>query len=66
MLPKDKQIRSVDIHYSYGAYGFQFFDRDHTLIFKIGFFAPHFDVKTVELTENEVIIGVAAKLFPGK
>ena len=60
-----KRIKSVEIYHSGYILGFQFFDKDHTLIWKIGGTNPAHEVSTVVLAENEVLVGVAAKLFPG-
>ena len=60
-----RKIRSVKINYSSYIRGFNFFDKDGTLLWKIGSILPWFKVETVELAENEVIIGVVAKIrFP--
>ncbi len=44
--------------------GFEFFDKDYSLIWRIGdpTNGHNLHVKTVELAENEVIVGVLAKL----
>ncbi len=58
------KIRSVTIHYYDHIRGFSFFDKEGALLWKIGF---TFDCKeeTVLLEENEMIIGVVAKLYQG-
>jgi hypothetical protein len=68
MLPdgSHKKIRSVNIHYDYHILGFSFRDKDGVLIWEIGDNRSKWDVKTVELAENEKIVGVVCKLFHGK
>jgi hypothetical protein len=71
MMPADahNKIRSVTIYYrpkeSIG--GFSFFDKDGALLWKHGFtyVGSGFSKETVEIAENERIIGVKAKLFSG-
>ena len=60
-----KRIKSVDIIYNNNRciYGFQFFDKENKFIWQIG--TTGSNVETVVLADNEVIIGVVAKLFPG-
>ncbi len=67
MIPTDalNKIRSVTIHYYGHIKGFSFFDKDGSLLWKIGITNPVYKVDTVLLEENEVIIGVVAKLLPG-
>ncbi len=64
MLTEGKKIRSVDIYYNPASYieGFRFFDKDHSLIFDIGFTNLGYRCKNVQLEDDEVIFGVAAKL----
>jgi hypothetical protein len=62
-----KRIRSVNIHFNpgYCITGFYFYDKDDALIWRIG----HTDyccLTRVLLGENEVIVGMVAKLCPGK
>ncbi len=58
--------RRVDIHYDSDCIrGFTFLDNDGIRLFKIGsddFFRPRWEI--VMLAENEVIVGVIAKLAP--
>ncbi len=57
------KIRSVIIHYDiHSIEGFKFFDKKGALLWKIG---NNFTKKweTVQLEQNEVIVGVVAKLF---
>jgi hypothetical protein len=66
MIPADalNKIRSVTIHYSLWIEGFSFFDKNGALLWEI----EDTDSKwkeTVVLGENERIVGVVAKLFPG-
>ena len=63
-MPKDehKKIRSVEINYNDSILGFSFFDKDNSLLWKIGYTHPSINVKRVTLEENEIIIGVVAKL----
>jgi hypothetical protein len=68
MMPADshKFIRSVEIfHFDDNIYGFRFFDREGHLMFKIGNTLAKSKVNTVALEDNEVIVGVNAKLFEG-
>ncbi len=69
MIPKDalKKIGRVEIHFypNNCITGFSFLDKDGALLWEIGW--AHEDVfkvykKTVVLEENEVIVGVVAKL----
>ncbi len=65
MIPIDalNKIRRVTI-YDNACWigGFSFFDKDGALLWEIGYLQPWFDKETVELAENEVIVGVVAKL----
>ncbi len=65
MIPKKalKKIRSVTIHYFNCIGGFSFFDKDGALLWKIGCTLPGLIKGTVVLAENEVIVGVVAKLY---
>ncbi len=72
MMPADahNKIRSVTIHYEYyiegSIWGFSFFDKDGALLWKIGNTTDYLSMKeTVEIAENERIIGVKAKLYLG-
>ena len=58
------KIRSVTIHHnSKYIVGFSFFDKDGALLWEIG--NTHWRRReTVVLADNEVIIGVVAKLYP--
>ena len=68
MMPEGAHlnIRSVHIYYYYGGGigGFKFFNKDKSLLWDIGYTPSDsdLDVETVELEDNEVIIGVKAKL----
>ena len=66
MMPKDSRTVSVSI-YSFNdrITGLKFFEKDRKLTFKIGDTNPFYETKSVALAENEVIIGVVAKLYPG-
>ena len=67
MIPKDalNKIRRVSIHYNNLIGGFSFFDKDGALLWKIGNTANQYlEKETVMLEENEVIVGVVAKLSP--
>jgi hypothetical protein len=69
MMPADshKMIRSVNIHhntYSTIILGFSFFDKEGALLWEIGVTSSWFKVKTVLIAENEVIVGVVAKISP--
>ncbi len=63
------KLKSVDIYYKEGngIWGFQFLDANKALIFKVGVSGESWmKVETVILKDNEVILGVVAKLFPGE
>ena len=64
MIPTDalNKIRRVTIHDNYGIGGFSFFDKDGALLWKHGDTWSVFKKETVEIAENEVIVGVVAKL----
>ncbi len=64
MIPADalKKIRSVTIHHDQRINGFSFFDKDGALLWEHGYLQPWFEKETVVLEENEVIVGVVAKL----
>ncbi len=67
MLPADalNKIRSVIIHYYNIIKGFSFFDKDGAPLWKIGYYSDDWlKHETVLLAENEVIVGVVAKLYP--
>ncbi len=66
MIPADalNKIRSVTIYYYTCITGFSFFDKDGALLWKIGWLYAGCE-ETVILEENEKIIGVVAKLYPG-
>ena len=66
MIPADAlhKIRRVTIdHNTVWIYGFSFFDKDGALLWKIGETYSDMKKETVVLAENEVIVGVVAKLF---
>ncbi len=68
MMPEGfhNKIRSVRIYYYDRICGFSFFDKEGALLWKIGATTyALFEKKTVLIAENEVIIGVVAKLLPG-
>ena len=64
MIPKDAlyKIRSVSIRYGDCIFGLHFFDKDGALLWKMGPLCIFAEKETVLLEENEVIVGVAAKL----
>ena len=67
MIPADalNKIRSVNIHHDFNCIGsFHFFDKDGALLWKIGYISSWLTIETVLLAENEVIVGVVAKLHP--
>ncbi len=66
MLPEGshKMIRSVRIYYFNYIMGFRFFDKEGALILKIGITDSWLYKKKVLIAENEVIVGVVAKLHP--
>ncbi len=61
MLDSNKIIKSVEIYYNRSIRGFIFYDNKRVPIKKIGDTYQD-DVKEIVLKDNEVIIGVAAKL----
>ncbi len=68
MMPEgtSRRIRSVHIHYGYASIcGFQFYDKEGALIWKIGRIFPGYYVGKVLIEENEVIVGVVCKLASG-
>ncbi len=68
MIPADalNKIRSVSIFYINGiTTGFHFFDKDGALLWKTGDTKSRWENETVEIAENERIIGVVAKLLSG-
>ncbi len=69
MIPASalNKIRSVNIYYwpNDSIFGFSFFDKDGAILYKIGWIeGPSHRLETVLLKENEVIVGVVAKLHP--
>ncbi len=65
MMPADahNKIRSVTIYQKLGYIGgFSFFDKDGALLWEIGYTDTYYK-ETVEIAENERIIGVKAKLI---
>jgi hypothetical protein len=68
MIPKDalNKIRRATIYSLKNTIsGFSFFDKDEALLYKIGCTTHTMKKKeTVLLAENEVIVGVVAKLHP--
>ncbi len=57
-------IKSVDIYYPANFIsGFAFFNKDKQVIFKIGSTGSWMKVATVVIADNEVIVGVAARLY---
>ncbi len=65
MIPEGvaSKIRSVTIYYAYEIIGFSFFDKDGLTIFKIGKTDACWSNQKIEITENEVIVGVKTKLW---
>ena len=66
MIPADalNKIRSVTIYYNtHHIMGFSFFDKDRKLLWETGDTYAGFDKETVMLADNEVIVGVVAKLY---
>ncbi len=63
----DKIMRSVDIHhFPEHITGFSFFDKDEALLWEIGLATESWmKVETVVISDNEVIVGVVAKLCDG-
>ncbi len=70
MIPDNaiNRIRSVIIyHDDYCIGGFSFFDKDGALLWKIGLTESWLkkEKETVDIAENERIVGVVAKLCTG-
>ncbi len=66
MIPADviHRIRSVTINHDlFIICGFSFFDKNGALLYKIGNTWSGENTETVLLEENEVIVGVVAKLY---
>ena len=58
-----KRIKTVDVYYGFSIFGFKFFDNCHTLIFEIGKIASGMGVETVVIEDDEMIVGVVAKIW---
>ena len=69
MMPEGSQtkINSVDIFSYQSSYvwGFKVFDKEGNKLYEIGMFDACLNVSTVLLEDNEIIIGVVAKLRRG-
>ena len=68
MMPEGAHlnIRSVHIYHGSGICGFKFKNKHNSLLWEIGYTTwSGLNVETVELEDNEVIIGVKAKLCVG-
>ncbi len=66
MLPADalNKISHVTIrHLNDFIYSFSFFDKEWELLWEIGEIKSGFNKETVDIAENEVIVGVVAKLL---
>ncbi len=66
MMPADapQKIRSVTINYfDYHIYGFEFFDKYGALLWEIGYTGSAWKKGIINIAENEVIVGVVAKLW---
>ncbi len=68
MIPRDALLKTHSVYVYYHDYwhcicGFKFFDKDGALLWKIGWVDSRFDIEYVYLEENEVIVGVVAKLY---
>ena len=66
MMPEGayKKIRSVRIYDNdISIIGFCFFDKDGKLIWTIGDNYYEYDMQTVLIKDNEVIVGIKAKVF---
>ncbi len=68
MIPTDaiNKIRSVGIYYGAYIFSFRFFDKDKKLLWRIGLSTSTSNNVKVLLGEDEVIVGVLAKLSPGR
>ena len=67
MMPQGihSQIRKVEIYHNGRCIlGFKFFDKKNTFLFEIGDTTNKLMTEVV-IEENEQIIGVKAKLYPG-
>jgi len=60
-----KETRMVKIYYSDCVVGFRFLDKNEKLLFKIGWCDQGWNFKTVVISDEQVIIGVVAKLYLG-
>ncbi len=67
MMPANSQknIKSVDINYYKAITGFSFFDKEKALVWRIGDTRLIWKSRSVKLADNEVIVGVVAKIFKG-
>jgi len=69
MAPADSidKIRHVTVHCypDEGTSGFTFFDKDMKILWKHGLTGSSYTQETVDIAEDERIIGVKAKLYPG-
>ncbi len=59
-------IRTVNIHHKTEPItGFQFLDKERALFWQIKWIESWMKIETVLLAENELIVGVVAKLLSG-
>ena len=69
MMPKGKRIKSVDFYNQYGYItGFQFYDEEGKFFWHIGKTCSwsNLEKSTIMLADNELIVGVSAKLMKPK
>ena len=68
MIPERalKKIKYFRIHYTVCIRGFTFYDKDKKLLWRIGQTYSSLSVETVMLKENEAIVCVVCKLYPGE
>ncbi len=60
------KIRAAEIRkYNGHIAGFRFFDKEGDLLWEMGNTCRYETSEIVLIAENEVIVGVAAKLYPG-
>ena len=66
MMPMNSaRVRLVEIYYLKAIQGFRFLDKEKGVIFEIGRIDKDEKVERGVLGDNDLIIGVVAKLYPG-
>ena len=59
----NKRVKTVDVYYGLTIFGLKFYDKYHSLIFEIGKIASGMGVETVALADDEMIVGIVAKIW---